>query len=63
VIETVDPGETESLAETLGQLARVFGVEIVIEGPEDDAGREAPPGAEHAAPGDGSPAVATLTRP
>jgi diguanylate cyclase (GGDEF)-like protein len=63
VIETVDPGETESLAETLGQLARVFGVEIIIEGPEGEEGREAPAGAEHAAPGGDSPPVVTLSRP
>jgi len=41
--ETVDPGEIETLAGTLGQLGRVFGVDIVIEGPADGPGPVPPP--------------------
>ena len=53
--ETIDPGEAESLTDTLGQLGRVFGVDIIIEGPEGEDDPLPPVGAADA------PASASVT--
>ncbi len=62
VVETVDPGETESLAGTLGQLGRVFGVEIIIEGPEGEVVSAPPTTSPHAETDDAADPVATGRR-
>ncbi len=54
--ETVDPGEIETLAGTLGQLGRVFGVDIVIESPEGEPG-PVPPTMEAGADEAGTPVI------